>query len=318
MLMKMSKKIIIFIIATLTTICIFEMILRIAGDIYLKQLYVHTEGKRNPGKTNIICLGESSTAGLDVAWEDSYPSQLKTLLKKEYPGKTIDVIVPPHVGQNTSQVVNRIEQYIELYSPRLIILMIGYNNEWSLAESHIGEFLQPDSLQTQKIMALCSLNNLRLFKMLRYLYLSFIVKEESNYMEGLKGTYYIWGGPELVRWPPKKWIYSFADTHRDAFIKLWRYDVQEIISAARKHNINILLMTYHINPTYLSGQEFIAMAHKNNIPLIRNDKTFQTLIDNRTIQSYLLRDNWHPNKYGYALIAENALQVIRDKKLLDE
>lgn len=316
----MPKKFTVFIISTLITLCIIEMGLRIAGNIYLKHLYVHTEGKRknSSDETNIICLGESSTAGLGVDWEDSYPSQLKAMLKKQYPKKAIDVIVPPHVGQNTSQVANRIDQYIELYSPRLIILMIGYNNEWSLAESRIGKFLKSDSLETLKVRALCILNNSRLFKMLRYLYLRFIIKEESNYMEGLEGTRYLWGGPELVRWPPQKWIYSFADAHRDAFIRLWRYDVQGIISAAQKHNINILLMTYHINPTYLPLEEFISMAHKNNIPLVRNDKTFQILIDNRTIQACLLGDNWHPNKYGYNFIAKNAFQVIIDEKLLGE
>lgn len=318
--MKTPKKFVFFIISMLITFSIMETSLRIAGNIYLKNLYVHTEGSRkiSPNETNIICLGESSTAGLGVDWEDSYPSQLKAMLKKQYPKKAIDVIVPPHVGQNTSQVANRIDQYIELYSPRLIILMIGYNNEWSLAESRIGKFLESDDLQTLKVRALCSLNNLRLFKMLRYFYLRSIVKEESDYMQGLKGTGYLWGGPELVRWPPQKWTYSFAHEHRDAFIRLWRYDVQEIISAAQKHSIDVLLMTYHINPTYLPLEEFISMAHKNNIPLVRNDKTFQILIENRTIHACLLGDNWHPNKYGYTFIAKNALQVIQDEKLLDE
>lgn len=315
------RKATIFLIAILIFTCAVEVILRIAGDLYLKKLYVHQHSyiKLPPTGINVVCLGESSTAGLWVPWRDSYPAQLQAMLREEYPKKDIHVFVPPHVGQNTSQVANRIQHYIELFKPNSIILMVGYNNEWSLAESHIGKFVNLNSFESMKIKTLILLNNLRLFKLLRYTYLKYIVKEELEYTKRLEATKYAWGGPELVRLPPKKFVYSFAASRREAFVKLWRYDVHKIISVAKKHNINVILMTYQIMPTYLPVEEFIAMAHKEDIPLVRNDKTFQALINNRTIKDYVLqRDNWHPNKKGYTLIAQNAFQIIKDNKLLNE
>ena len=162
------------------------------------------------------------------------------------------------------------------------------------------------------------LNNLRVFKMARYIYLKYVIREKSEYVSGMDITNYAWGGPELVRLPPKKYVYSFAETHRDEFVKLWRYDVEKIISICKEYNIEVILMTYHINPTYLPVEEFISMANKENIPLVRNDEIFKILKDRKNIGDYLLHDNWHPNKQGYRLIAENVFRVIKETDILSE
>jgi lysophospholipase L1-like esterase len=287
-----------------------------AGHLYLNQLYITLFKHVNPTSKdiNIICLGESSTSGLWVNREDSYPAQLERKLRDFYSNQNMHVIVPPHVGQNTSQVSNRIQQYISLYKPKLIILMVGYNNEWSLAESNIGEFLDNRGKDILKVKVLIALNNLRLFKLLRYSYLRFIVKDKSEYMQSNK--YYIYGHPELVRLPAVKWIYSFANTNRGAFIKLWEYDVAKIIREAKNDGIAVLLMTYHINPTYLPVDEFVAISDEQGIPLVRNDLPFTRLTNDGTINEYLLSDHWHPNKQGYSIIANNAFEYIRDENLL--
>lgn len=316
--MKTAKRFIAFIVAFLLFLFSMEMILRLAGDLYLKKLYVHKyyNAENHPNAVNILCLGESSTAGLWVPWQDSYPAQLQEILRKEYPEEDIRAFVPAHVGQNTSQMANRIEQYIKLYSPRFIIIMAGYNNEWSLAESHITGFLNSNNLESLRVKALILLNNFRLFKMLRYIYLEFIVREVSPYMRGLKDNEYIWGGPEFTRGPQKKFIYSFAHSHRDAFVELWRYDIKKMIDAARKHNIRPIIMTYHINPAYLPTEEFLMLAQEEETMLIRNDVLFKSLIDDDSIGDYLLWDNWHPNKKGYALIAKNVFGAIKNDEQL--
>src|SRR5262249_18432542 len=61
---------------------------------------------RIPGSINIVCLGESTTAGLWIRFEDSYPKQLERVLREFYRTNAINVIVPPHIGQNTSQMAN--------------------------------------------------------------------------------------------------------------------------------------------------------------------------------------------------------------------
>src|SRR3989344_2376168 len=142
------KKTLHWTVAVLMIAGIAEIGLRITGDIYVRQKIsnvqrtiessrlktAHTNDNTASGKTgqeeptNIIALGESSTIGLWVDRPSSYPAQLEMMLQEQYPEKHIRIFVPPFIGNNTSQVANRIEQHIETYDPKLIILMVGYNN----------------------------------------------------------------------------------------------------------------------------------------------------------------------------------------------
>ncbi|MFH1202028.1 MAG: hypothetical protein V1674_03960 [Candidatus Omnitrophota bacterium] len=298
------------------SICVFEAVLRITGYLYLKKFYYDGQDRKFNTGINIICLGESSTAGLWVDFEDSYPKQLESKLREYYHNADINVIIPIHIGQNTSQISNRIKHYIKLYRPGLIILMAGINNAWSLGESNVVKFLNNSDNDTLKIKSLVMLNNSRTFKMLRFLYLKFIIKENSKHI--LANRYSFIGFPQFSRFPPQKWIYDFAITHKDSFVKMWRYDISNIIEESKKSNIRVLLMTYHINSnSYISIDEFISLAARENIPLIRNDDTFNAITKQESIKKYLLRDNWHPNKEGYSIIANNIFRYIKDQDVLN-
>jgi len=332
------KKILYWSVAVLILVGIAEIGLRIAGDMYVRQKFsnvqwaiessglktAHTNNNTASGKTgqkeptNIIALGESSTAGLWVDRPQSYPAQLEVLLQKRYPEKTIRVFVPLHVGQNTSQVANRIEQHIATYDPKLIILMVGYNNEWSLSESHITRFVTGWSFDSLRVKALVTLDESRLFRVMRYALLRVVVGG-SEYVKQLRNQSYVLGGVHLVRYPAGKWVFSFARNHRAQFIDLWRYDVGMIIDSAKARSIPVVLMTYHINPTYLPPEEFGRMAREKNTPLVHNDESFQPLIESGEIREYVFaRDRWHPNEKGYERIARNVFDVIVGRALLHE
>lgn len=324
LLLYLRKVLFVFLIIFLVCF-IIEVALRITGYLYLRKLYfdLHLVSLNNTNKAiNVVCLGESSTAALGVKWHDSYPKQLEQKLRAFYQNDRIKVIVPPHVGQNTSQVSNRIRQYISLYKPRLIVLMVGCNNTWSFAESHITQFLNNSTKEALKIKILLILDNFRLFKVLRYFYLRFIANVEQ-----LSIKRYILsalGHPESVYERTKIWTGSFVDANKKAFIKLWKYDVHKIIQEAKKGNVKVLLMTYHINPIpHLTVDDFISIADEQHVNLIRNDKSFEPLIKNGTINNYLLYDDWHPdkhwhpNKHGYSIIANNVFEEIRNNNLLD-
>lgn len=294
-------------------ITLMEIILRTAGYLYLTKIYI-SNFKVTSTNINIVCLGESSTGGLGVDWQDSYPKQLEATLRKFYRNQNIKVIVPPHNGQNTSQASNRIGQYISLYKPVLIILMVGANNEWSFAESNVGRFIDRKNREALKVQFFVILDKFRLFKLLRFLYLRFIAKD-TQYSNKVN-RYYIWGHPERMHFPPSEWIHAFAKSNRNAFVSMWEYDVRRIIQEVRKYNINVLLMTYHINPKYLTAENFISIAEEQKILLVRNDESFSGLIREGTINNYLLHDNWHPNKQGHAIIANNAFEYIINYNLL--
>lgn len=310
------RKLVLTFLFTLMLAGVAEATLRVVGYFYLSSFYKRQISNRlapNEGENiNILCLGESSTAGLWVDWNDSYPKQLESMLRQFYETQQIRVIVPIHVGQNSSQVSNRISDYIDLYRPKLILAMIGYNNEWSLAESHIGQFLPVSETSGWKVKALITLDGLRLFKVLRYGYHALSNAEVSLPRERLA----IWGHPELVRYPPADWVYSFARSNKPAFVEMWKYDVRRVVREAKAQNTSMMLMTYHINPTYLSSDEFVTLAAEEKIPLVRNDIPFDDLSRKGTISRYVTHDDWHPNRFGYAIIANNAFREITRGDLL--
>jgi len=310
------RKVIFFIIIILSVLLSIEIILRVIGAIYLQTMFMDTRNEYARDNTTIIlALGESSTAGLFVQWNESYPAQLEKALREKYPEKNIRIVVPLHMGQNTGQLAKRINQYINVYKPKLIIVMAGYNNEWSLAESNIGKYIQgKDSL---KIKIMTMIDNLRTYRVIRYVVLRFIVQEKSECVESLKNNQYMFGGPEYVRFPPKHGVYAFAIEHKEEFREVWRNDIENIIRAAKKNNISIILMTYHINPTYLPAEEFVSIAARKNITLVRNDLTFQKLLTTGQIPKYVLPiDHWHPNQKGYELIAKNVFNRIVEENLI--
>src|SRR5215467_4016193 len=130
-----------FVLVLIGLVVIIEISLRLVGFWYLANFYRELgAASRIQGSINIVCLGESTTAGLWVKFEDSYPKQLERALREFYRTNAINVLVPPHIGHNTSQMANRIHHYLERCRPRLLIVMAGANNEWVLAESNITLF----------------------------------------------------------------------------------------------------------------------------------------------------------------------------------
>lgn len=267
--------------------------LRLAGALHLRGLYGRPDA--GAGHVNVVCLGESSTDGLSMAAAESYPKQLERRLRDFYGNPDIHVIVPPQTDLNTSQMYDRIGQYLDLYRPRLIVLMAGYDNERYLAESHIGRFLSASGAQALEVRLLVSLDRLRLFRLLHHAYLR------------LAGR---------AAFAPEGSVGSFAGAHQAAFVSLWRHDVGGMIREALRRGVGVLLMTYHVNPAYLPVEEMVALARDEDVPLVRNDERFRHLTAAGTIERYVLEDGWHPTSLGYSLIADGAFQEIRGRDLL--
>jgi lysophospholipase L1-like esterase len=286
--------------------------LRIAGAVYLRRIQPDPPG--DPGEIRIVCLGESSTAGLWTKPEDSYPAQLERALRAAWPGERIRVVVPPHIGQNTSQIANRIGAYLRTHRPRLVIVMAGFNNEWSLAESHVGRFLSGSHTESLRVRSLVALDGLRLFRVARWAWLEATLPADARFLQENAG--YAWGAAEMARYPPAEGVYAFALRQRPAFVELWRSDVGEIIRRSKDSGARVLLMTYHIDPSYLPAEEMVSLARAEGVPLVRNDQTFAPFLKDRSIDRYVFHDGWHPNERGYALVAEGAFRQVVGGDLL--
>lgn len=295
-----------------------EVALRLTGGWYLRTHYYQPRAQQIAGKEVIVCLGESSTAGLWCQFEDSYPKQLERLLNERFHTDRFLTVVPPHIGQNTSQIANRVESYIQLYHPRLIIVMSGVNNLWALGESSAGRFFSGSWRQTLPLRLSIALDRSRLYKVLRYGVARAGVRPADDaarqrlYLQAL-------GHPALMDWPAaqREAVSDLARRYQmEAFLEAWRYDMRRLIRTARQHHVGVLVMTYHL-PGFPPVEEFVRMADAEHVPLVRNDLAFAALrqAPDYREENYLLHDHWHPNARGYRLIAEGALAGIGEHHL---
>jgi lysophospholipase L1-like esterase len=292
-------------ILVLFVLLAIEVMLRVIGQVAVARQ------PKEDGAFVILALGESSTAGLWVEQNESYPAKLEAMLREAHPDMDIRVIVPMHMGQNTGHISNRIHQYLANYEPRMIILMAGYNNEWSLAESHIGNFV--GGMDGLKLRILSFLDNFRIYRVVRYAITWIVSRGESPLAQGD----YVFGGPEYARYPPERWVYSLARIHGEEFRELWKSDMKIIIDAAQENDISVVLMTYHLNPSYLPAEEFETLAAEEDLLLVRNDIIFDGKKEEGSIGDLIfITDNWHPNERGYSIIAQNVFDVIEENGLI--
>ena len=265
----------------------------------------------------ILCLGESTTVGIWGDFLESYPKQLEGLLNQHYGTERYLAVVPNHVGQNSSQVAHRMTNYLDGYDPKLVILMSGANNMWSMAESSVVRFLNGGSLVSRsRLRAAVVLHDIRTYKLLRWLGRRFLNLS-------LRGDAYrdhreMLGYPVLLRRPDPAVRKAIA-LHEAAFIEAWRYDMEHIISAALARDIPVVMMTYPVMNRFLSPSEYEQMALKYGLPIVRNDLVFQDLAPQEDLQpgTYFHRDRFHPNTRGYEVVARTVLDTIVENRLLE-
>lgn len=286
-----------------------EIALRITGHFYqARQLEAMAKRREDPNPPiTVITMGESTTGGLWLPFEQSYPKQLEARLREHYGRNDIEVLVPPHSGQNTSQMVHRFDGYLHDFKPALVIFMVGVNNGWSLAESNLGDFLPANRWQTYMFRLRRVTDDIKVVRLLR-LATSSAGEARERIQRDMEGA------PMMTQWPPKpdRFLRGVGD---EPFMKLYRSDVGRMIEMTQAAKVGAIMMTY---PNYETPPlaEIEAMATKYSLPLIENHKSFQPYLDENRALEVFFDDIRHPNAAGYAIVVDNIMQLILEKDLL--
>lgn len=85
----------------------------------------------------ILCVGDSHTFGAPLPVRESYPYQLQARLNEAWPGaySVVNLGIP---GMNTSQVLRRLPANLARFEPEILIVWVGVNNAWNVAEATGG------------------------------------------------------------------------------------------------------------------------------------------------------------------------------------
>ena len=133
--------------------------------MYFPLEQIQKERKIN-GYPIIFCLGDSFTQGVGTTSHFSYPAQLETIMKPDYPGcKVINLGIG---GMNSALVLKKVEESISTYQPEVIIIMVGANNFWN----HEGVQYTNSDLQHFVGQMDSFLGSLRTYKLFKIVFLS--------------------------------------------------------------------------------------------------------------------------------------------------
>ena len=255
----------------------------------------------------ILALGESTTGGLWCEPKDAYPGQLERLLTAKY-GRPVCGFYPHYIGQNTSQMYGRFDNYVSIVRPRLVIFMCGANNTWSFEESNIGWYIDLTNRDALALRVRLMLDRFRVYKLARMARYG-VENWRRKAREDLSGA------PQTAPWPPPDEDILFGVRNQQAFLELWRFEVGGMIDRARARGANVILMTYP-NYDFPAPADFEALASAKSVPVVRADLIFKPLLDRGLADRFFFEDGRHPRPEGYALMAAELARLIEAQDLL--
>lgn len=119
---KLRQKAALILLGLFLLVVALEAILRLSGLIFLSsQERRNLSSIRQKGSYRIMCVGESTTAGI-------YPELLEEILNRRGAGIRFAVINKGVPGVNTSRILERLEKELDTYNPDMVIAMMGLND----------------------------------------------------------------------------------------------------------------------------------------------------------------------------------------------
>ena len=119
---------------------LFASFVLLEAGLQVTALFMKPASRRVPPASDderrIVCIGDSFTYGVHLPAAASYPSQLQGMLNR-VPGSHWRVFNLGYPGQNSAQVRAGLARNLEAYAPEIVVVLIGTNNGWSPAESHL-------------------------------------------------------------------------------------------------------------------------------------------------------------------------------------
>jgi hypothetical protein len=115
--------------------CLVAMELTLQGAAWVVAQNVSRAGSAEVGDAiTILCVGDSHTYGLPLPPEESYPAQLEAALAERHPNRRFQVVNLGIPGLTSGFVANRLESQLFQLRPQLVMVWVGINNLWNVAE----------------------------------------------------------------------------------------------------------------------------------------------------------------------------------------
>lgn len=295
--------------AVVATVLAVELALQAAA--MLAPLVIHRGiGATSDDAVTIMCVGDSHTYGAPLPQEESYPYQLEERLHDTYRGVPFVVSNLGVPGANSAIVANRLEAQIAQMDPDLIMVWVGINNFWNVAETDSWDGAARWSLGRRLLM---QSKTFRLVTVLR------------NTQTGVFNE-----RPEIINWgqPQEEQYWMFGNERlefgqapeRDANTGRWqqglRLDLTDIAQAARSYGIPLAFLTYpiHLNEFAETNEVIKSIGVEENVPVILSPEALERAKQDKHTEDDLIviAAGPHPKAILYGYIVDEMMPVVSE------
>jgi len=273
-----------------------------------------------PGERRIVCIGDSNTYGLYLDAEDSYPAQLQGFLDLA-PGNPWRVVNLGFPGQNSAQVRGRLAENLSLYRAEILIVLVGVNNSWSPAMSHLWQIpdREPGPSFLAGLVQKCrtiGLARMAYRRIRDLIHPSRTQRLGARVVPGLAGELRGEGAGDIEPSEEEKRRYASPNELRQSIA----VDFARIRRICAEHGTRLVLVTYPIEVPFVLrdvNPSIRSFAEENHTPLADLEKTFIPLFPKLGRETLQFSDA-HATAVGNYEVARLVLQTMIDSGTLEE
>jgi lysophospholipase L1-like esterase len=163
----------------------------------------------------IIAVGNSCTFGWGVAYRDTWVHQLQIILNEQLPGRSIELINAGVPGYSSHQGKRYLADELLSLQPDIVLIMFGFNDHYPTGRGVADSAQQLSNVvlvEAQNLLA-----RLRLYRLVRKLFLSFSQSESAPRLDDMQGV---------------------KRVSRSAYFE----NLREIVRTARDHDVQPVLL----------------------------------------------------------------------------
>ena len=270
-----------------------EAFLQVASAIASRAGARGTPDSAAPDAITILCVGDSHTYGLPLPSEQSYPAQLEARLSERHPGRVFQVVNLGIPGMNSGYLANRLERQMLQLRPQLVLVWVGVNNQWNVAESEDASGALRGLLLRSRLYRLASI--------------AWYTRTGYQYDPEQHGGWFEGEQPPSARRSPDE-----AQT-RELAPGLTR-DLARIVETTRSLDATVVFLTYPMRKQRPLNRVIEVAGFEASVPVLDAVLDFERAVaDGHAIRSLIdLSAGPHPSALLYGYVVESLIPVIEE------
>lgn len=292
-IVRFGKRCVVILSYTVFLLVLLECTLRLAGWVLLLPHRLDKESGSEAGNEfRILAIGESTTYGLRVKPDQSYPKQLERMLNTSFSDRRFVVKNIGVPGQTSSSILRSIDSQLQKYKPDLVISLFGINDTNEVLNDFSTRFIF-GSVYVPRWIA--DMRVYKLFSMTK----DFLVHSPDVKKDGV-------------------WLfYDQSQVNPDGnllcnefYLKQLALNYKDVIDKVLRHHAEIMMISYVHRPNCFH-ELFDKVSTERNVVYLD-----LFIPDKERHNALFVKDRWHMSELGHRIIAERIFKCLVAENLI--